>query len=122
MNGKCEKFGDHNDFCKCYDDWTGIKCDQPNSKLNTYKNTTIIVIVVSIVLLILTVVGLVLYGRNYSEKRTIKRTDELRRELELSRLDNQRILRTTSSSQAHLKHIEESPDGNDNPAFDGQKS
>jgi len=118
VNGDCEKVDDHSDHCKCYDDWKGINCDIPNAKVKYYKNSIIIIVVVAVILLILIVIGLVIYGRNYSEKKVGKKTEALKRELELVRLDNQRILKTVGS-ESHSKRVHH--EGSDNPAFEGHK-
>lgn len=117
---------------RCFADFQGLKCDQPNPKVRSFKTGIIITVVVAIIILILMIVGFIFFGKSYTQKRVDNRTAALRRELELSRVDNPRVPRS-HSDERHVKHQQivegiatttyRSGDngqssGNENPAFD----
>lgn len=62
-------------------------------------------IVGAAVILVFTVIGLLVYSRNYSNKKVEESTAALRHELEMIRLRNQNANQARKTS------------GNDNPAF-----
>lgn len=99
--------------------------------MSNFKIGIIITVVVSVVILVLMVIGFLLYGRSYTQKKVDDQTAALRRELELSRVDNQRGLRSHADDRHVKHHIAEGvasttfrssdngqSSGNENPAFD----
>ena len=114
---------------RCFDDFQGLKCDIPNAKVKGFRTGIIITVVVAVIVLILMVVGFIFYGKSYTQKRVDDRTAALRRELELSRVDNARVPRG-HSDERHLKHQQivegvatttyrsGESSGNENPAFE----
>lgn len=100
--------------------------------MSNFRIGIIITVVVSVIILILVVIGSIFYGKSYTQKKVDDRTNSLRRELELARVDNQRAARS-HADERHVKHhtIAEGiatttfrssdnghSSGNENPAFE----